>query len=212
MADLAEGFRIRQAIPADHGALKRICLETGDSGKDGTHLQDDPDLLGLVFAVPYQVFAPDFALVLEDGAGVCGYVLGAPDTRAFEDWMDRVWYPPLRDTLRNPGPGADHWRQSDWVRWRVFAPRSQPLVDLSLFPAHGHIDLLPRARGKGLGRALMATLTAALSAAKVPGIFLEVGPANTSAQAFYAHIGFRLLDRHPDCVVMVRTLDDGGDG
>ena len=210
MTEIAEGFRIRRASPADHSALLEICLKTGDSGKDGTHLQDDPDLLGLVYAVPYQVFAPDFSFVLEDAIGVCGYVLGAPDTQAFEDWMDRVWYPPLRATQRNPGPDASHWRQSDWVRARIFAPRRRPPVDLTLYPAHAHIDLLPRAQGKGLGRAMMMTLTNALSAADVPGLFLEVGLANTSAHAFYARVGFHVLDQNPDCLVMGRTLGKGG--
>lgn len=209
MTDLPKGFRIRRATPADHDALMDICLKTGDSGKDGTHLQDDPAILGLVYAVPYQVFAPDFAFVLEDAVSVYGYVLGAPDTLAFEDWMDRTWYPPLRATLRDPGPDASQWRQSDWVRWRVFAPRRQPSADLALYPAHGHIDLLPHATGKGFGRAMMATLTGALSAAGVPGLFLEVGPENTAAQAFYAHIGFHVLDRHPDVVTMGRTLGKG---
>ncbi|MEI6098565.1 MAG: GNAT family N-acetyltransferase [Alphaproteobacteria bacterium] len=211
MAELPEGFLIRKATDLDHDALSDICLKTGDSGKDGTHLQDDPALLGLVYAIPYQVFTPDFAFVLEDAKGVCGYVLGVPDTTAFEDWMDKSWYPPLRAQMCNPGPDANLWRQSDWVRWRIFAPRRQPPVDLSLYPAHGHIDLLPRAVGKRLGRAMMNTLTAALSGAGVPGMFLEVGPANTSAQGFYAHIGFRMLGRLPDCVVMGRTLGKGAE-
>ena len=201
MTDLPGGFQIRRATAADHGALKDICLKTGDSGKDGTSLQDDPAILGLVYAVPYQVFAPGFAFVLEDADGVCGYVLGAPDTLAFEDWMDRIWYPPLRDTRQ--------WRQSDWVRWRVFAPRRKSPVNLALYPAHGHIDLLPRAVGKGLGRAMMATLTGALSAAAVPGLFLEVGSLNTAAQAFYTRIGFHALDRSEGVLIMGRTLIRG---
>jgi GNAT superfamily N-acetyltransferase len=209
MIEMPEGFRIRPATVRDQDALKEVCLKTGDSGKDGTHLQDDPALLGLVYGVPYQVFAPDFAFVLEDALGVCGYVLGAPDTMAFEDWMDRTWYPPLRARLRNPGPDPGQWRQSDWVRWRIFAPRRLPPVDLALYPAHGHIDLLPRAVGKGLGRAMMKTLTDALSHGGVSGLYLEVGLSNTAAQAFYAHIGFRVLDRLPDVLIMGRRLRDG---
>lgn len=211
MTDLPPGFRIRPATAGDHDALKDVCLKTGDSGQDGTHLQDDPEILGLVYAVPYQVFAPDFAFVLEDAAGVCGYVLGAPDTLAFEDWMDRTWYPPLRQSVPNPGADPDKWRQSDWVRWRVFAPRRTPPVDLALYPAHGHIDLLPRAQGKGLGRAMMNRLTGALTKAGVPGLFLEVSPSNASAQAFYARIGFHILDRQPDVVAMGRTLGKGAE-
>lgn len=210
MADLPSGFRIRRATSGDHAALKLICLQTGDSGKDATLLQDDPDILGLVYAVPYQVFAPDFAFVLEDAEGPCGYVLGAPDTAAFETWMDNVWYPPLRAHLRNPGPDERRWRASDWVRWRVFAPRSNPPVNLVQFPAHGHIDLLPRAQGKGLGRAMIQTLIDALRLSGSPGLFLEVGADNERAQAFYAHLGFEQLERRPGSVIMAMRLDSDG--
>jgi GNAT superfamily N-acetyltransferase len=202
MGSLPLGYRIRAAVADDHPALKEICLKTGDSGRDATHLQDDPDLLGLVYAVPYQVFAPSFAFVLEDAAGVCGYCLGVPDTVAFQDWMESIWYPPLRARTRNPGPDETHWQQSDWVRRRVFARPDPSLIDLSCFPAHGHIDLHPRAQGRGLGAQLMSRLTSALAAAGCSGMFLEVSRDNLRAQRFYARIGFETLDRSTNPVIM----------
>lgn len=209
MADLPPGFRVRAATAQDHPALKEICLRTGDSGRDATALQDDPEILGLVYAVPYQVFAPGFAFLLEDQAGPCGYVLGVADTPAFQSWLDRVWYPPLRARLRNPGPDEALWQGSDWVRWRVFAALVPPPVDLTRYPSHGHIDLLPRAQGRGLGAALMDRLTTALAQAGSPGLFLEVGPANLRAQAFYGRIGFHRLAESADAVVMGRALGAG---
>ena len=193
MADLPAGFRVRRADASDHAAFLDICLKTGDSGQDGTHLQDDPALLGLVFAVPYQVCQPDFAFALEDAWGVCGYALGVSDTLAFQGWLDSVWFPPLRARLRNPGPAAADWAKSDWLRWRIFAPLRHPPVDLACYPGHGHIDLLPRAQGKGFGRLLMAQVTGALAAAGCPGMFLEVSPKNSRALGFYAALGFHAL-------------------
>lgn len=210
MTDLPSGFQIREATAADRDALKKICLETGDSGRDATHLQDDPDLLGLCYAEPYQVFSPEFAFVLQDAGGPCGYVLGTPDTAAFDEWMDKVWYPPLRMRTRNPGPDEATWQKSDWVRWRIFAPRQIVHYDLVRYPAHGHIDLLPRAQGKGLGKAMMRRLEAALAAAGAPGMFLEVSHENLKAQAFYSHIGFDRLDVRPDAVIMGKRLGQGG--
>jgi ribosomal protein S18 acetylase RimI-like enzyme len=67
------------------------------------------------------------------------------------------------------------------------------------YPAHLHIDLLPRAQGHGLGRALVTTLTDALRERGVPGLHLGVDPANTGALAFYARIG----------MVPVPTADGG---
>lgn len=194
MADLPTGFRIRRAEARDHADLLQICLKTGDSGQDGTDLQDDPDLLGLVFAVPYQVFAPGFSFVLEDGQGVCGYVLATPDTLAFQGWIDQTWFPPLRAKLRNPGPDPAVWHKSDWLRWRIFAPPLPPAVDLTLYPGHGHIDLLPRAQGRGIGAAMMARMTGALQDAGCPGLFLAVSPRNHRALGFYTQLGFKALD------------------
>lgn len=206
MTDLPRGFRLRAATAADHAALQDICLKTGDSGQDGTHLQDDPTLLGLAYAVPYQVFAPDFAFLLEDALGPCGYLFGVTDTRAFEDWLERAWYPPLRARLQDPGPDSRLWKGSDWVRRRILAPERTDEGILLAYPAHGHIDLLPRARGLGLGRTMMEHLADCLRRAGAPGLFLDVGLRNTAAQAFYRRIGFHVLAEGPGAVVMARRL------
>ncbi|MCD0159634.1 GNAT family N-acetyltransferase, partial [Deinococcus sp. 6GRE01] len=95
---------LRSARETDRAALLSICLETGDSGQDATALYRDPVILGQVYAAPYLTFAPDFAFVLEDDQGVGGYVLGTPDTAAFEDTLEREWWPPLR--LQYPDPQA----------------------------------------------------------------------------------------------------------
>ena len=42
---------------------------------------EDPDALGRIYVGPYLKYEPDLALVLEDGEGVCGYCLGAMDSR-----------------------------------------------------------------------------------------------------------------------------------
>ena len=55
--DFGGGYRLRAALAEDHAALCMVCLKTGDSGKDATGREDDPDLLGLIYAVPYQVRA-----------------------------------------------------------------------------------------------------------------------------------------------------------
>jgi hypothetical protein len=84
--------------------LYRICLLTGDDGRDASSLYNDPRLLGHFFAAPYGLFEPALAFVAEDTAGVGGYILGALDTQAFEERLERTWWPHLR--ARYPDPPA----------------------------------------------------------------------------------------------------------
>ncbi|MCD7058778.1 GNAT family N-acetyltransferase [Pelagibacterium xiamenense] len=206
--DLGHGFTLRWANAGDQDALKAICLKTGDAGGDASAIEDDPDLLGLIYAVPYQVFEPDYAFVLEDADGVCGYVLGAPDTARFEKRLLTDWYPPLRARLRDPGPERSGWHGSDWARYHIHHPPELTHPALAAYPAHGHIDLLPRAQGAGMGRRMMDILIGRLSAAHVRGLHLGVAPSNERAIRFYEKIGFRRLRGAdvPDACWMVKAL------
>ncbi|MDW4499389.1 GNAT family N-acetyltransferase [Sulfitobacter sp. D35] len=210
MAETSPGQPVmRLARAEDHAALAEVCLRTGDAGQDATPREDATDLLGLYYAIPYQVGAPDFAFVLEDAAGVCGYVLGAPDTARFARFMEDEWLPHLR--ARTPLPPSDRaaWRGSDWIRaeihadWRFHLP---DIPDIAAFPAHGHIDLLPRARGQGAGTRAMGHLETHLRAAGVPGLWLEVADANTRAQGFYAGLGYRRIAARPGAVILGKPL------
>lgn len=188
--DFGEGYVLRQALPEDHAALKLVCLRTGDSGKDATGREDDPDLLGLIYAVPYQVHAPDFAFVVEGPNGVCGYILGAADSDAFYRTLRRDWFPALAAGLADPGPDESRWRGSDWARRAIHHPDLVFPSALAPYPAHGHIDLLEEARGRHIGQRGMAHLMEKLAAAGCDGMHLGVSPTNQGALAFYRRLGF----------------------
>lgn len=193
MRDLGDGFSIRQATAGDHPALSMICLRTGDVGADATGREDDPRLLGLIYALPYQVLEPDFAFLVEGPAGPCGYVLGALDTIAFNARLASEWYPALQQEIDDPGDDPPRPRGSDWARRLIHRPDFSVPPNLAPFPSHGHIDLLPEARGRGIGRQAMDVLETALRRAGSTGLFLEVAPRNRDALAFYARVGFSRL-------------------
>ncbi|MFN0192587.1 MAG: GNAT family N-acetyltransferase [Aestuariivirga sp.] len=207
--DLGNGFRLRHALPSDHAALAEVCLKTGDSGADATAREDDPTLLGAIYAVPYQVLEPDFAFVIEDGLDVCGYLLGTPDTPRFYDRLERQWFAKLRPTLCDPGPDSNAWKGSDWARSAIHRPEYIYPDVLRAYPAQGHIDMFERARGRGVGSAAMRYLIGALTNAGSVGMHLHVSPVNAKAQGFYRHLGFSHLQDAalPDhTYFMVRTL------
>ena len=209
MLDLGDGYALRHARENDHAAMNMVCLKTGNAGKDATDREDDPELLGLIYAVPYQVYAPDFAFVVEGPRGVCGYVLGALDSETFYRRLRDEWFPPIAARLTDPGPDETRWRGSDWARRMIHHPDFPLPPPLASYPAHGHIDLLEEVRGRGIGRRAMEHLMAALRAAGAPGLHLGVSPVNRNAQKFYAKLGFARIDDAVvpwDTVFMARSL------
>lgn len=188
--ELGDGFALRTATKADHAGLQLVCLKTGDSGADASQREDDPGLLGLIYAVPYQEFAPDFAFVIEHEASVCGYVLGALDSGAFYRKLAQEWFPVLRGLVVDPGPDESSWSGSDWARRAIHHPELVFPPVLAAYPAHGHIDLLEVARGRGIGRQALEHLMDRLRMAGAPGMHLQVSPSNAGALAFYRRLGF----------------------
>lgn len=193
------GARIRPYRPSDLGALYRICLLTGDDGQDATSLYDDPRLIGHFFAAPYGLFEPALAFVAEDAAGVGGYILGALDTRAFEERLERTWWPHLR--ARYPDPvslPAEQLTPGQQVAHMIHHPWRTPDKLTARYPSHLHIDLLPRLQGRGLGSQMTKTLIAALRDQGSAGVHLHVPRGNQHAAGFYGHIGFTELPATPD--------------
>ena len=186
---------IRPFHPSDLPAIYRICLLTGATGGDATALYRDPDLLGHLYAGPYPVADPGLTYVAVDELGPVGYIVATADTAQFGQWLERSWWPTLR--ARYPASQDPHDGTEDHVliaRIHDWAGGDDALTDR--FPAHMHIDLLPRAQGQGLGRRLIETLSAALRERGVPGLHLGVSDDNTGAIAFYSKVGFVEAARH----------------
>jgi len=188
--DFGGGFFLRQATADDHAALAMVCLRTGDAGKDATGKEDDPDLLGLIYTIPYQVLEPDLAFIVEGPVGAAGYLLGAVETRAFNARLASEWYPRLKGRVADPGPDRGRWRGSDWARHSIHHPYLTVPAALAAYPSHGHIDLLPEARGKRIGTRAITYLEERLAARGSSGLCLEVAPDNHGALGFYKTIGF----------------------
>ena len=75
---------IRPARADDQAGAYYVCLKTGNYGQDGEPFyREDPDALGRIFVGPYLAFEPELGFILEDDQGICGYALGAFDSRTF---------------------------------------------------------------------------------------------------------------------------------
>lgn len=183
-------FAIRPYHPSDLPTLYDICLLTGDSGDDGTHLYTDPEILGAYYTAPYAVLEPDLAFVLTHNGTPCGYVLGTRDSALFGRRCEEEWFPVLRQRYPLP-PDEDTSPTANMQRaiQRGYIPHP----DLIDYPAHLHIDLLPIGQGQGWGRKMIETLTNRMRELNVPAVHLGVGARNPRAIAFYEKVGFKVI-------------------
>jgi GNAT superfamily N-acetyltransferase len=181
---------IRPYREGDLEDLYRICLATGDSGADATHLYEDPRIIGHVFAAPYGVLCPQTAFVIEDEEGVGGYVLGALDTAAFEAAAEERWWPALRARYADPGlpPRAD-WSRDALMACAIHHPPRTPRRIAEPFPSQLHIDLLPRLQGRGFGQRMLDLWFGQVAQMGSTGAHLGVGAANVRAIRFYRAYG-----------------------
>ena len=208
MATPAPGFSIRPYQPKDLDALYHICLKTGDLGEDATQLYGAPELLGQLYAAPYATHEPELTFVLEDSEGVCGYILGAFDSKTFYAWLEAAWFPPLREQYPKPTGDAKNWSRDDRIINQFYEYDFSDNEDLETdYPSHLHIDLLLRAQGSGNGRALMETFLAALREKGSSGVHLGTSPQNVRSEKFYLKMGFHELKRlEPHTLVMGQRL------
>ncbi len=189
----AGGPQIRPVRADDLPALYEICLVTGDSGQDATHLHEDPKLLGHLYAAPYAVLEPGSAFVVEDATGVGGYIVGARDTPAFEARMEAEWWPKLRAQHPAPTGPPDGWTADQMRVWQIHNPRPPPRSLTDPYPSHLHINLVPRLQGRGLGQAMIDAWIGRMRELGSPGLHLGVSLENHRAIRFYQAYGLEEL-------------------
>ena len=187
---------LRPYRPQDLDALYRIALATGDSGRDASAMHVDPRLVGHLYVAPYAVLAPETAFVAEDAEGVCGYIVGARDTHAFEKRLEADWWPALRAAYPDPGPDAPQSADKRLIQ-QIHRPPRTPRRIAEPCPSHLHINLLPRLQGLGVGRRMIDLWLQTLRAMGSPAVHLGVSTANHRATIFYRAYGFREVERLP---------------
>ena len=197
---LGSGVLLRTAKITDLPDLLRVCLETGDSGKDATHLHKLPDLVGEIYVAPYVIHEPDLAYALLSEKRVVGYLLGVLDTRAFESLLvDKYW--PLAKAK------YQHFKTeiTDSDRELLKDLDKQGFSDESLtakYPSHLHIDIVEAHQGAGYGKSMIAFLLEELKAAGSAGVHLHMSASNDRARGFYKKFGFvEVFENANECIM-----------
>lgn len=136
---------VRPYRPEDHDALHDICVRTAHNGGDSRPAYMDPDIFPATFATPYAHLEPELTFVLDDGRGqAVGYVLGTANTAAFVEGFREKWLPLVAE--RFPVPDGPPVTPDEAVIELLHHPERMLLPELTPYPAHLHIDLLPPGR------------------------------------------------------------------
>ena len=190
------GEFVRKFEEKDRSDLYHVCLATGDSGANAVHLYNHKDMLGEIYVGPYLTFQPDLSFTLIQD-GVAGYALAALDTTSFEETLSREWWPSILEKYNGLSPENFNEREKNLFSY-IQNPPLRPKKFVDQYPSHLHIDLLEKAQGRGIGKAMMLIVLETLREQGSKGVHLGMGAQNSRAFAFYTKLGFTLLDKNDD--------------
>jgi ribosomal protein S18 acetylase RimI-like enzyme len=211
----------RRYWSGDRAAVRHICYLTGYMGDPVDWQWRDFESFADMFSAYYTDHEPEHAWVAEIDGEVRGYLLGCVDsTKAISSARYAGHHIVRRGLLFRPGTAGVLWRGFG----DIFVEGFRRNLPTSAFhdprwPAHLHIDLLPEARGQGVGAGLVRRYFEDLAALGVAGCHIETIAENTGAIAFFESQGFERKGRqfaapglrsptggHHHLQVMVRSL------
>jgi GNAT superfamily N-acetyltransferase len=204
--------RLRLVQTSDLDAFYVISLATGHVGGDAAHLYEDGMLMGHIYSAPYARLEPDLVLVVEDDTGVGGFAVGAIETESWEVRLERDWWPHLRSKYPDPGKPSSAWT-ADQKRWAmIHHPEPTPANIAKHYPAHMHLNLLPRLQHQGYGVTLVQAWLEIARDKGADAVHVGINRMNARAARFWARCGFEPLtaDNGMDRTVwMGRLLTSG---
>ena len=186
---------IRPYASRDRAAVRAICRVTAYGGKPLL----DPRLFTDLMTRYYTDFAPEAVWVAERQGRIVGYLAGCFDHARLRRIMAGRIVPAAVTAALARGlllRGA-LWRLLAGLPRFVAAEQSARQTDLAGYPAHLHLNLLPEARGRGVGERLMAQLCAEAARRGLPGVHATVLEENRPARRFFERLGFTALVRRP---------------
>ena len=134
-------FVIEKMEESDREAIREICCDTGNTGKDIRPLIDDENLFADIWTLYYTDYEPQSAFVARVGGKTVGYLTGCLDTRHFNRVFSRKLIPLIifkaaRGHYRLGSKTLIYLKNilSQLLKGKVYPP-------LHLYPAHLHINI-----------------------------------------------------------------------
>jgi GNAT superfamily N-acetyltransferase len=192
---------IRPYDVADRATVRWICAQTAwHGGPGGDHIPDD--WLWAEFWTRYFTDAEPkhtWVVARTTDAQVVGYLSGTSDVRRPEHYVWRilpgivrhVWQAGL---LRRAAPRRALFGM---LRTVLSGELRLPPGVAATYPATFHFNLLPEARGQGVGTRLFRTFEDAMRGLGVPGIHTQSLDVNRGVARFNERVGLTLVARRP---------------
>ena len=181
---------VRLYRPEDREAVRRICFATGYMGAPAGWYWRHAESFADIWSGWYTDHAPESLYVATLDGRVVGYLTGCVDSSRAPSPEQSVKAAMWRHWLfLRPGTAGFFLRAAIDVMRLGRGPEGE--TDDPRYPAHLHINLLPEARGAGLGGGLMRAWLERLRELGVPGCHLGTLHENENAIGFFSHHGFR---------------------
>lgn len=201
--NLGSGVILRSAGISDLPGLFKVCLETGDSGKDATHLHQLPDLLGEIYVAPYVIYQPEFSYALTAADKIVGYLLAALDTKSFEEPLVKEYWPKIKSKYTKPDQSISEKDRDLLLELQKQGFSSEDLT--TKYPSHLHIDIIADYQGSGYGKSMISFLLNQLKDSGSKGVHLHMAASNDRARYFYKSFGFAEISEDAnECIMGLR--------
>lgn len=189
---------VRPYQSSDRRAVFHIAADTAFFGAPIEIFLDDRRLFCDAFYRYYTDFEPQHGWVADDGQTDVGFLMGCTDTRVHDEVFRKKILPGVvKDVLRGCYQlGTKTIRYSLTQMWAALSGNFAK-VDLALYPAHLHINVVAATRGSGIGFRLMEAYLEQLRRLGLPGVHLHTTSQNTAAMRLYEKLGFTLLAARP---------------
>ncbi|MCG3180844.1 MAG: hypothetical protein BIFFINMI_03207 [Phycisphaerae bacterium] len=198
-ADAVGRFAIRPFAPIDAPAVRAICIQAGWRGIPADSFLDHPEVWADFWTGYYLARQPQHCCVAADASGrVVGYLTGCPDTAAADRFV--AWR--VVPALVGRALAGGWWLRTRDRRFFARVIRAGRRGELAIpraivrdYPGHFHFNLLPAARGQGLGAAFYDRFESQMRREGVRGLHGQVLGSNPVVIGFSERRGYRVAHR-----------------
>lgn len=154
----------------------------------------DHELLALRWIRQFLVTESQNCYVLEHPVirKVVGYIVCATDTIAYENEFENTYFPMIKNRFAElEAQGFEYLEENRKLLF--FSQIQESGIDLTNYPAHLHINILPEYQRSGYGRMLLSAYEENLRKRRVKGYHLGTAAGNTKGLSFYNKHSLDLL-------------------